>query len=321
MSAESEMSFLAVVFAAEIRPGFSPDIPNHLRNGGFSPWDMPSYPLLNRSYEPASPDPNMAAKAFENPLVPNVRMRALYRALVETRFLSALPRKSVPHASRLHRDEWALPRQLEACYVSTAIDLHPGDLTSAPISPALVDHIRATGARPNARAATRPELQRTLNALAATTPTTGFERLLTAIGMAAALKSVTPGKAVVAYAATNELSATEWKRLLQLSLSGTLPLIIVALPAASPNTRLDLYTLGRKLGLTNLPILPVDAGDPLALYRVAQETLVRARADGGTVILECIPCNTDPVAMLASQLLKKSICLPRWIEAAEPSLS
>ncbi len=72
----------------------------------------------------------MGSKAFQSPLIPHVRMRALYRGLVETR---ALTKKK--------------PRNLEACWVASAIDLKPGDLTSIAKDAWLLDYLRALGTR------------------------------------------------------------------------------------------------------------------------------------------------------------------------------
>src|SRR5665213_4086017 len=76
------------------------------------------------------------SKAFENPLISHARMRAMYRALVETRALA-------PRLGRARR----LPRGLEACWVGTAIALEPGDLTSDQRGTAAIQHIRNVGQR------------------------------------------------------------------------------------------------------------------------------------------------------------------------------
>jgi TPP-dependent pyruvate/acetoin dehydrogenase alpha subunit len=92
--------------------------------------------------------------------------------------------------------------------------------------------------------------------------------------------------------------------------------MIVATPAkAAP----DLSDLVRRMGVNSLPVIPVDAGDAVALYRVTQETLVRARADGGVAVIQCVDCATDPIRLLAAQLVKKRICTQRWVTAVEPA--
>src|SRR5271156_3747145 len=70
------------------------------------------------------------AAKWENPLIPNKKLRALYTAMVELRlleeFVAGLQKaKKTKPAARLH----TAPGE-EACFVSTLIDLEPGDLTS-----------------------------------------------------------------------------------------------------------------------------------------------------------------------------------------------
>jgi TPP-dependent pyruvate/acetoin dehydrogenase alpha subunit len=67
----------------------------------------------------------------------------------------------------------------------------------------------------------------------------------------------------------------------------------------------------------HVPHLPVDAGDALAIYRVMQESVGRARGDSRGVVIECIACGVDPVAMMGGQLVKKGICTERWVAAVE----
>jgi hypothetical protein len=244
----------------------------------------------------------MGSKAFESPLISHVRMRALYRALVETRVLG-LGRRG-------------FPLNLEACWVATAIDLNSSDLTSVANNWWLLEHVRALGERPTAAAANRTELRTALRALkaeeSAPNPTAPLDRLLGAVGLAIAAKKT--GVVALAYAAADALTASEWKRVLTVAQHGDLPFMIVATPGA-----IDLSDLVKRTGAKKVPVVPVDAGDPVAIYRVAQETLVRARHDGGVAVIECIDCGTDPVKLLGLQLVKKKICTAKWVAGVEPA--
>lgn len=257
----------------------------------------------------------MGSKAFESPLISHVRMRAMYRALVELRALA-------------HQLKDRSFRSLEAGYVGTAIDLHDGDLISDAGSPhesLLLEHIRDVGRREAAAAIKPTSLKRTLRRLREPRlnpfPGSPYERVLCALGSAMAQKVAAAQGIALAYIRLNELSAAEWKRILTLMAQPALPLVIMVLPA---ETRLDLEALAVKAAGSPdaaVPVVPVDAGDPVALYRVTQETLVRARAAGGAAIILGVSCGTDPVKLLETQLLRKQICTERWIAAVEPHLS
>jgi TPP-dependent pyruvate/acetoin dehydrogenase alpha subunit len=248
----------------------------------------------------------MGSKAFESPLISHVRMRAMYRALVETRLL----------AQRAGRGS-GLAKGMEACWVGTAIDLREGDLVSVPGNAWLPDYVRAVGTREKARAASRAEAVKAVHALAdrVTSRASGLERLLVASGMARAVKAAGNSGAVAAYVGAAELSAAEWKRALTVAMDGDLPLMIVATPAKGAA---DISDVVKRMGVKTIPVIPVDAGDAVAIYRVTQETLVRARADGGVAVIECVDCRTDPVRLLGAQLVKKKICTERWVTAVEP---
>lgn len=255
----------------------------------------------------------MGSKAFESPLIGHARMRAMFRALVEARLLSERAAKT---RNAIH----LLPRGLEACWVGPIVDLKPGDLTSLPRATWLADHIRAVGARPTANAASLSETRKALKAFVAEKATrhniAPIDRMLCAVGMAQALKSMAAKGVVTSYVGAADLTTTEWKRLLSVAAEGEMPLIVVVTSAPKP---IDVSAVVTRLGANKIPVIPVDAADAVALYRVAQETLVRARADGGVAIIECIDCNSDPIAILGAQLVKKNICTERWVAGVEPA--
>ncbi len=235
----------------------------------------------------------MKPKPFENPLIPHARMRALYRGLVEARVLG-------------ERGGW--PKNLEACWVATAIDLGENDLTSDSDAGWLTSHIRALGQRKEARAATISDVRTAKkNSESASVQSSVPDRMFMAIGQAIALKVAAAQGAVIAYTAADGLKKSEWGRLLLASEAQNLPLIIVAIPGRRES---QLHNL-------KIPVIPVDAGDPVAIYRVAQESIVRARTDGGIAVIECVDCGVDPIALLSTQLLKKGICTTRWLAAVE----
>ena len=182
----------------------------------------------------------------------------------------------------------------------------------------MLAHIRAVGQRPTAGAVVAADLRRFAagrKTEAAAFPGSASERILCSVGAAMALQAAKAQGVAVAYVARNELKTPEWKRLFDLMVQKSLPLIVVALPG-SPSDK-DLGALAKG---SALPVIPVDAGDAVALYRVAQETIVRARAEGGAAVIEAVACGTDALSLLGAQLVAKGICTQRWVDVARPTM-
>ncbi len=244
-----------------------------------------------------------ASKSYENPLLGHVRMRAMFRALVEMRALSEQAGKR------------GIPKKLEACWVGTAIDLLAGDVSSGLHAGGYASLIRAVGARKTDRAATRTEFRRAAAQAAAAKPFPGaaIDGVCCAVGQAMALAAAEGKHLVVAYAGVDELTAAEWKRVFAVAQEGMLPLVVVAVPPVRTTAAIDLAGVAG----AKIPVIPVDAGDAVALYRVMQETCVRARADGGVAVIECVRFGTDPVRLLGAQLSQKGVCTKSWIRKVE----
>lgn len=222
-------------------------------------------------------------------------MRELYRALVETRALGErLPRTG------------QVPRGLEACWAATALDLHEGDLTSDRAAGSLPGYLRAIVARKASGLPGRMAVQALLSAPGESFAGTAVDRLLCATGAAMALKAEGERSVSLAYVRPGELSAADWKRVLRVAAVGELPLVIVAAGCGDlpPST-------------SKVPVIPVDAADAVAIYRVAQESLLRARAEGGVVVIECVRTRLDPVVVLGGQLSAKGIATTAWMAGAE----
>ena len=85
-----------------------------------------------------------ASAAYENPLIPNARLRQIYLAMLRARMLEkALPAsrrmRTLPGAGKAY----ALGNTgLEACLVSTSVDLGPGDLVSDALTGGMVEFLR-----------------------------------------------------------------------------------------------------------------------------------------------------------------------------------
>lgn len=233
----------------------------------------------------------MAAKRFENPLIPDKRMRAMFAAMVEARILGERAR-----ASRLARGS-------EAVWVGAAIGLrdNPGDLVSAGPVGSPLDHILGTRLNSTAPARLDPG-----------TPLRGSDRLLFALGAARTLTAT--NNVILLFTSAGELTPAQWKRVLTEALRLNLPTVFVVVPekksppgAAAPATK------------SGLPGIAVDAADAIAMYRVAQECLLRARTGGGPALIEAVnlPGTGDPIALLRRQMLVRRVASAAWLDAVE----
>jgi len=263
------------------------------------------------------------AAPFENPLIPNKRLCALYTAMVELRLLEAF-------AGSFAKTRLRITPGLEACRTSTAINLEPGDLTSesAPSIaseylrgtklPALLDRIDSLASRKAKPAAPQPGELPLLPA--------GRERIYLALGAAQALKTSKSAKlssVVVIYTNPTELSQDDWTEALRFAGEQALPVLFVAFPDTA---RTKTGRLSRNATAHGVPGILVDAADPVALYRVMQEFLERARHGGGPVLMECVAFEptkkhpaADPIETMKQFLLSRSVVTEDWMAAVEQS--
>jgi TPP-dependent pyruvate/acetoin dehydrogenase alpha subunit len=71
--------------------------------------------------------------------------------------------------------------------------------------------------------------------------------------------------------------------------------------------------------------MAVDGHDAVAIYRVAQESIGRARMGGGAVLMECVPfvlhggaakpnSKPDAIAAIEQYMLQRGVVTRRWME-------
>jgi TPP-dependent pyruvate/acetoin dehydrogenase alpha subunit len=284
---------------------------------------------------------NDSQQAWENPLIPNARMRQIYLAMLRARMLEkALPASGRGRAVASGAKGFAVPIVgLEACLVSTSVDLGPGDVVSDALSGGVVDFLR--GAKPSsvlgAGKASRKSGMLANCGLAL--PLTAFpgiaERLWAAMGAAAGLKAATarakltidaetetpvqPGVAVV-YVRPGEVPAALFRKVLEFVAKQELPVWFVVLPGEG--TPGSLSALALRCGV---PGIAVDAQDAVAIYRVAQESIGRARTGGGAALMECVPFvlagtkgkarpAVDAIAEMERSMLQRRVVTRVWVE-------
>ncbi len=262
----------------------------------------------------------------ENPLINNKKLRQLYLAMVEARILDE-------YIARLQRGVKA-GRLLEpttgqeACRVSTAIELGPGDLVSDAQQGVVMDLV--LGAEVGSvlkRVAAPGSRSRTAEIGAGSRQLPWIEdvddRLRMALGAALAFKTLKQANLVVAYVRHRDAGGGRWRRILTLAAELELPTIFVVLPevAGKKKQRAGLGHVSAKARSCGVPGMPVDSSDAVALYRVAQESIGRIRGGGGPVVIDCVADRTqgktlDPIVQLNRFLLGKKVCTPAWLDHA-----
>lgn len=268
----------------------------------------------------------------ENPLVPNKKLRQIYKAMAEARLLDE-------HIARLQRGVKARKRLAstygqEACRISTAIELGPGDLVSDAQVGVAMDlllgaKVEAVLAKLNGlvskdEAARNPVVERQLPWVEDV-----IDRLKIAMGAALAAKTQKRKNIVVAYVHHREASGKQWRQVLTLAAELELPIIFVILPQGADRKGDGAANLHTKSQAWGVPGMPVDASDAVALYRVSQESIGRTRGGGGPVLIECISyrlkgaggnAEADPMLQMKDFLLERKVCDEAWLDRAGAAL-
>jgi TPP-dependent pyruvate/acetoin dehydrogenase alpha subunit len=274
----------------------------------------------------------------ENPLVPNAKLRQMYVAMAEARVLeehvAGLQRRVKGAKGRRRLDS---VRGQEACRVSTAIDLEPGDLVSDSQAGVVMDLL--AGAKVSSLLKRVAELHsgkkakglKSNGASARVLPwiDDAGERLRMAMGAALSFKTLGRANVVVAYVRHSEVDKGVWRKVLELAGRLELPVIFVVLPAMKGERGDGMTNVSAKTARWGVPGIPVDAGDAVALYRVAQESLGRTRGGDGPVLIECVAYQTegsggdavgDPLVQMKKFLLGRKVCTKAWLERASDGL-
>jgi TPP-dependent pyruvate/acetoin dehydrogenase alpha subunit len=276
--------------------------------------------------------------AYENPLIPNARLRQIYLSMVRARVLS----KTLA-AERPRRSGSAGAVGLEACLVSTSVDLGPNDVVSDAVSGGAVEFLRGATLesvlRPS-EASRKRGFKADCGAAAHMPVIPGIaERIWAGLGAAAALNGrpaqtqteQQPGVAVI-YTRLGEVLPALWQKALTFASQQRLPVLFVVLPAVRNAKPVKAGVMSALAPRHGIPGMAVDAADAVAIYRVAQEAIGRARIGGGTALLECVPwvvtgakdsrkTSADAIAGLEQYMLSRGVATKRWMEREAKSFA
>ncbi|MGA8940884.1 MAG: thiamine pyrophosphate-dependent enzyme [Acidobacteriaceae bacterium] len=235
----------------------------------------------------------------ENPLLPHSKLRELHALMLRTR---TLERKQKPGASR------------EALLAATSIQLLPGDLLSADTGDLTAGQL-APGAR-------KPRTD------GGVIPTAGFEaRMPLCAAAARGLQAAGSEGLVLALARAGSVEPG-WVAALEWANASHLPLILAVADATGgkPSRKykgresaLDYQSLSRTAKRLQMPVLTVDGEDVVAVYRVMQECVLRARMGGGPAVVWAVmtptietaklPLSHQPLARLQQYMAARKIRL------------
>lgn len=248
----------------------------------------------------------------ENPLLPNAELRALLELTRSCANLDALAaRKSARLAGRAGTRPFTVPGPREALLAGTAMQLRTGDLLVNEPGDATALALALTPKRPAPTATAIPEV---LPASA---------HLQCSVAMAAALRATGSDGLVLQYARAGSPQHS-WAEALAWAQQLLLPWILVCADArgakafsSSTPAKKEFLTWTNVHGTAaklQLPILTVDGEDAVAVYRVMQESVLRARAGGGPAILWAMLPSAKNLA-LRSRAEKPVGRLERYLKA------
>jgi pyruvate dehydrogenase E1 component alpha subunit len=204
----------------------------------------------------------------ENPLLPHAQLRALYASMVETRGLERRA-KVKPAGAR------------EALLAATTIHLQAGDLVCASAGDGTVERLAPAGR--NAKLA---------GGAAGVLTAAAGERLAVCAGAARGLQASAAAAGemglVLAFAQAGVAEAG-WEAALTWAQQADLPLVLAVADAsggkAARKGAMDWAAATRLARRTKLPVISVDGEDAVAIYRVMQECVLRARLGLGPAVI------------------------------------
>jgi TPP-dependent pyruvate/acetoin dehydrogenase alpha subunit len=234
----------------------------------------------------------------ENPLLPHRKLRELHALMLRCR---ALERKQTSDGAR------------EALLAATLMQLLPGDLLSASEGDAAAGQLAPEAKKPG---------------IGSVVGGAAVEARL-ALGAAAARGLQAAGSDGLVLAFTRAGGAEPgWMDALEWAQGSQLPLIVACADATNgararrakrQEPGLDFVSMSKLAKRLKLAVLTVDGEDAVAVYRVMQESVLRARQGGGPAVLWAVmtptravatmPASSRPVARLRSYLSARKISL------------
>jgi len=279
-----------------------------------------------------------------NPLINNDRLKQLYTSMVQCRLLGE-------RASRRPGQDAAVRGTLvspgsEATAAGVVSHLHPkdtlapapGDLLTAFLKgmPLREIALQTTGSSSNGRIL--PSKSDPAPNLIPATATPDLQISL-ATGAALAYRNENNSRVVVAFLAGDWQSKPGSRETLSFAAGNELPIVYVSRTTAGRPGAEELderEVLPNSLAASGMTVIPVDGNDVVAVYRVAQESIHRARLGSGPTLIDArmdfsfgpagqaknsAPAVTEPITLLEAYLTAKGLFSATWKRKIELQFS
>jgi TPP-dependent pyruvate/acetoin dehydrogenase alpha subunit len=288
----------------------------------------------------SSPSTHEDAPTTSNPLINNAKLKQLYSTMLQCRLLSERAHElrgakgkatpvlggeaaAVGAVLDLRRDDWLLPLRSDLLgkfvkgmpLASIFSELQPNETNKAPTARKPVPPHLTTNPSPFyiIPSAANPAAQLNL-----------------ASGVALALQARKTGNIVMAFCGDISDSGPRWQEALRFAARHCLPLLMLVHTKASakaPSAKKREKGFASLLSdgsLCGLPVIPVDANDVVAIYRVAYESIHKARHGGGPTLIQTISLPhlhdstggpgkpPDAIAKMETYLAAKGLFSPSW---------
>jgi TPP-dependent pyruvate/acetoin dehydrogenase alpha subunit len=242
-------------------------------------------------------------KAKTSSLISDEKLIAIYVTMLKCRMLEQRATELFQHG-KLDRDLHASSRR-EATAAAATIDLQEGDTLCLAPGDWLPSIVKGLPLETLFRVLTPASLQLAgaagieadrKNILA---PSAGLDLQKQVRERASACSVAKKGEIVAVFLSPGPQPFVEWKRAIRVSGKNKLPIVFVHYSEASTESgnRKTRSLPARPLALhEGVPSIVVDALDPVAVYRVAYEAIVRARQLRGATLLECV-LSSQPTAL------------------------
>jgi TPP-dependent pyruvate/acetoin dehydrogenase alpha subunit len=231
----------------------------------------------------------------ENPLLPHRKLQALHALMLRCR---ELDRKQKAHGSAR-----------EALLAATSIHLLSGDLLSVSPKDLVAGQLAPETKKPGAG-----------GSLVATAPLN--PRLLLCAAAARGLQASGADGLVLAFA---EAGSPEpgWQNAFEWAQQSQLPLLLACADGTGGRSHsskarqpaLEFSTMTKFAKRQKLPILTVDGEDAVAVYRVMQESVLRARLGGGPAVIWAVMTPLTAASPKLSRSSQPVTRLQKYMEA------
>lgn len=219
-------------------------------------------------------------------MIPHEKLIALYTSMLKC---------------RLAAEAAGTQSRGEAAYAAAPADLqHKDTLHAAP------HHALARLARGAAGARTVAAIKRTHNPR-----NSSVDALAEAVDAARRHKAAKNKSVAMVFAGDTEASAGAWKKSLAAAAKRSLPVLFVSMRTAGEAPAfLDTETIPSEAIAFGVPIITVDGNDAVAVYRVAYESLSRARDLSSPTLIDCLCTAGDSVKTMEAWLRARGLLTP-----------